>query len=526
MLQSRKKEQVTLRKSFSNNQDKQSIPHLISLQQDSYHKFLQLDINPQERKNIGIQSVFNSFFPVTDSAGKVTVEFISYNLKQPRFESSECLSAGKTFSSALSANLRLILWHQEDGSEVKEIKSIKEQEVYFCEIPLMTESGSFIFNGAERVIVSQMRRAPGVFFDSENAKVSGAKSYTAKIIPHIGSWLDFEFDGKDILHFRIDKKRKIPATTFLRAIGLTSENIITNFYGSHTAFISKKGWAINFDLSLFNSKKIPYDLISSDTGEIVVKEGTKINRKLIDKLSADKFENYLLTDEALLGFVYAQDLIESETGELLLEAGSIVTAESLEILQKLNFKSVKIINPSKSDIGPYIYNTLIVDKNVTQKDALFDIYKAVRLGEVPSSNEIAKSYFDNLFFNDTRYNLSDVGRMKMNHRLALDVSNQSLYLTANDVEHTIKILSKIKHNDLKTDDIDNLANRRVRAVGELIENQMRIGMTRVEKSILEKINSVESDTLMPQAVINSKPLITAVKDFFATSQLSQFMDQT
>lgn len=526
MLQSRKKEQVTLRKSFNNNHDKQSIPHLISLQQDSYKKFLQLNVNPLERKNIGIQSVFNSFFPVSDSAGKVTVEFISYNLKQPRFESSECLSAGKTFSSALSANLRLILWHQEEGSDVKEIKSIKEQEVYFCEIPLMTESGSFIFNGAERVIVSQMRRAPGVFFDSENAKVSGTKSYTAKIIPHIGSWLDFEFDGKDILHFRIDKKRKIPAVTLLRAIGLTSENIITNFYGSYDAFISKKGWAINFDQALFNSKKIPYDLISSNTGEVIVKEGTKINRKLIEKLSAEKFESYLLTDEALLGFVYAQDLIESETGELLLEAGSIVTAESLEILQKLNFKSVKIINPSKSDIGPYIYNTLIVDKNVTQKDALFDIYKAVRLGEVPSSNEIAKSYFDNLFFNDTRYNLSDVGRMKMNHRLGLDVSNQSLYLTANDVEHTIKILSKIKHNDLKTDDIDNLANRRVRAVGELIENQMRIGMTRVEKSILEKINSVESDTLMPQAVINSKPLITAVKDFFATSQLSQFMDQT
>ena len=362
MLQSRNKEQVTLRKSFSNNQDKQSIPHLISLQQDSYDKFLQLNVKPEERKNIGIQSVFNSFFPVSDSAGKVTVEFISYNLKQPRFESSECLSAGKTFSSALSANLRLVLWHQEDGSDIKEIKSIKEQEVYFCEIPLMTESGSFIFNGAERVIVSQMRRAPGVFFDSENAKVSGTKSYTAKIIPHIGSWLDFEFDGKDILHFRIDKKRKIPATTLLRAIGLTSENIITNFYGSHNAFITKNGWAINFDQSLFNSKKIPYDLISPDTGEIAVKEGTKINRKLIEKLTADKFESYKLTDEALLGFVYAQDLVESETGELLLEAGSIVTAESLEILQKLNFKNVKIINPSKSDIGPYIYNTLIVDK--------------------------------------------------------------------------------------------------------------------------------------------------------------------
>ncbi len=526
MIQSRNFDQALIRKSFSNNKDRESIPHLISLQKESYEKFLQLNIAPENRKNVGIQSVFNSFFPLSDSNGKVTVEFIKYDLKQPRFESSECLSAGKTFSSALSAHLRIILWHQDDGSSIKEIRSIKEQEVYLCEIPLMTETGSFVFNGAERVIVSQMRRAPGVFFDSENAKVSGSKAYTAKVIPHIGSWLDFEFDTKDILHFRIDKKRKIPATTLLRAIGHSSENIIQNFYGSFEAFTDDKGWALKFDQKLFNTKKIPHDIICAKTGELIVKEGTKINRKLLDKLKDDKFESYLLTDDALLGFVYAQDLIESETGELLLEAGSIVTSDSLQILKKLNFTKVLVINPSKSDIGPYVYNTLLVDKNSTQKDALYDIYKAVRLGESPSSVEIAKTYFDNLFFNDTRYNLSDVGRMKINHRLGIEVETTTLFLTPTDIEHTISILSKIKHNDLKTDDIDNLANRRVRAVGELIENQMRIGMTRVEKSILEKINSVEVDTLMPQAIINSKPLITAVKDFFATSQLSQFMDQT
>jgi len=313
----------------------------------------------------------------------------------------------------------------------------------------------------------------------------------------------------------------------LRAIGLNSESIIQNFYGSAEAFVGKKGWALKFDQQIFfNTKKIQHDLICPDSGEVVVKEGTKINRKLIEKLQEEKFDSYLLTDEALLGFVYAQDLIEAETGEMLLEAGSIVTAESLEILQKLNFKKVSIVNPSKSDIGPYIYNTLLVDKNITQKDSLFDVYKAVRLGESPSSVEVAKNYFDNLFFNDTRYNLSDVGRMKMNHRLGLEISTATLFLTSKDVEQTIKILSKIKHNDLKTDDIDNLANRRVRAVGELVENQMRIGMARVEKSIIEKINSVDVDTLMPQAIINSKPLITSIKDFFATSQLSQFMDQT
>ncbi len=526
MIQARNFDQTLFRKNFSNSKDREAIPHLISLQKDSYEKFLQANISQEKRENIGIQSVFNSFFPLSDSAGRVTIEFVSYSLGESKYEAYECLSAGRTFSAPLRAQLRLILWHQEEGSEIKEIRSIKEQEVYLCEIPLMTETGSFIVNGAERVIVSQMRRAPGVFFDSENVKLSGSKSYTAKIIPHIGSWLDFEFDSKDILYFRVDKKRKIPASSLLRAVGMTAESIIRTFYGAVDATLTKKGWALKFDIEAFIGKKAPYDLICADTGEIKVKEGVKLSRKSAEKLKEEKFQHYLLTDEVLLGYVVAQDLVESDTGELLLEAGSIVTAESLEILQKLNFKVITIINPSKSDIGPYLYNTMLVDKNQNQKDALFDVYKAIRLGEAPSSLEVAKNYFENLFFSDARYNLSDVGRMKMNHRLGLEINKETLFLTHSDVEQTIKILSLIKHNDLKTDDIDNLANRRVRAVGELIENQLRIGMSRIEKSIIEKMNSVEVDTIMPQSLINSKPLITAVKDFFATSQLSQFMDQT
>ena len=526
MAQVRNFDQALSRKSFSNNKDKEAIPHLISLQQDSYKKFLQIEVPHEKRENVGIQSVFNSFFPIADSAGQVTIEFVGYSLGKSRYESYECFSAGRTFSSPLHAQLRLILWHQEEGSNVKEIRSIKEQEVYLCEIPLMTDTGSFIINGAERVIVSQMRRAPGVFFDSENVKLSGSKSYTAKIIPHIGSWLDFEFDSKDILHFRIDKKRKIPITSFLRAIGMNAEAIIRTFYGAVEATSTNKGWALEFNADAFLGKKALHDLICANSGEVKVKEGTKLNRKIIDKLVSEKFTHYLLTDEVLLGYIVAQDLVEAETGELLLEAGSIVTSESLEILKKLNFKSISIVNPSKADIGPYLYNTLLVDKNLNQKDALFDIYKAVRLGEAPSSLEVAKNYFENLYFNDTRYNLSDVGRMKMNHRLGLTIDRETLFLKHEDIEQTIKILSLIKHNDLKTDDIDNLANRRVRAVGELVENQLRVGMSRVEKAALEKINSVEVDTIMPQSLINSKPLITAIKDFFATSQLSQFMDQT
>ena len=525
MAQTRNFDNSLFRKSFSNNADRETIPHLICVQKESYEKFLQIDVDSNLRENVGIQSVFNSFFPVSDSSNRLTVEFLSYDLKQPRYEASECLSAGRTFSSSLSAQLRLILWHQDDSNSVREIKSIKEQEVYLCEIPLMTQTGSFIVNGAERVIVSQMRRAPGVFFDSDNSKISGSKSYTAKIIPYIGSWIDFEFDSKDILHFRVDKKRKIPATSLLRSIGFTSESIINSFYGSVEATLTENGWALSFDVESFMGKKIAYNLVCANTGEVIIKEGTKINRKIAEKLDKN-FKHYLITDDVLLGYIVTKDLIESETGELLLEAGSILTPESLEILKKLNFTSIPIINPSKADIGPYIYNTMLVDKNINQKDALFDIYKAIRLGETPSSLEIAKSYFDNLFFNDIRYNLSDVGRMKMNHRLDIKGDNNAHFLTNEDIEKTIKILSLIKHNDLKTDDIDNLANRRVRAVGELIENQLRIGMARIEKSIVEKMNSVEVDTIMPQSLINSKPLISAVKDFFATSQLSQFMDQT
>ncbi|MBU6141449.1 MAG: DNA-directed RNA polymerase subunit beta, partial [Proteobacteria bacterium] len=514
------------RKSFGNGGGKEAIPNLIALQKESYDRFLQVNISHEKRENVGIQSVFNSFFPLSDSAERVTVEFLNYSLGKSRYEAQECLFAGRTFSSPLHAQLRLVLWHQEEGSEVKEIRSIKEQEVYLCEIPLMTETGSFIVNGAERVVVSQMRRAPGVFFDSENVKLSGSKSYSAKIIPHIGSWLDFEFDSKDVLHFRVDKKRKIPVTSLLRALGMSAESIINTFYGSVEAFHSKHGWSLSFDAESFVGKKIPYDLVCANSGEIKVKEGTKLNRKAIDKLISEKFTHYLLTESVLPGYVVASDLIESETGELLLEAGSIITAESLEILHKLNFTKVPVINPSKSEMGPYLYNTMLVDKNPNQREALFDIYRAVRLGEAPSSFEVAKSYFENLFFNDTRYNLSDVGRMKMNHRLGLSIAKDKMYLTSKDIEQTIKILSLIKHNDLKTDDIDNLANRRVRAVGELIENQLRIGMARIEKAIMEKLNSVEVDTVMPQSLINSKPLVTAVKDFFATSQLSQFMDQT
>ncbi len=502
------------------------IPYLSSLQKGSYEKFLQLGVDPKDRGSVGIQSVFNSFFPVTDSAQRVTIEFLEYSLGKPKYTPQECLSSGRSFASPLNAQLRMILWSDVEGSETKEIKSIKEQEVYLCDIPLMTATSSFIINGAERVIVSQMRRAPGVFFDSEISKSNDAKSYTAKIIPHLGSWLDFEFDSKDVIYFRVDKKRKIPVSSLLRSIGMSTQGIINNFYNVTTAKLTDNGWALDFNPEYFGNKRLSYDLVCAKTGEIFAKEGIKLNRKKLAEIAERSIDSYILTPEAIPGYVVSKDLMDPETGELLLEAGAIVTPESLEILQKLKFKEVSISNPSKSNIGPYLYNTILLDKNLTQKDALYDIYKAVKLGEAPSSVEVAQSYFDSLFFSDSRYHLSDVGRMKMNHRLNVDVDNETLNLTHEDIKKTILILSETKHCDLGTDDIDNLTNRRVRAVGELIENQMRIGMSRVEKSIIEKMNSSEVDSVMPQNLINSKPLITSIKDFFATSQLSQFMDQT
>ncbi len=527
VLQAIRKENNLFRKHFGLKSDLDQVPDLVVLQKDSYRKFLQADIDPLKRENTGIQAVFNSYFPFFDNNSKITIEFVNYNLKAPKFESKECFSAGRTFSSSLTVKLRMILWSSfDDNINNREVKSIKEQEVYLCEIPLMTENGSFIVNGVERVVVSQMRRSPGVFFDSEHVKISGSKTYTAKIVPNLGSWIDFEFDSKDVLNFRIDKKKKIPTSSLFRALGMSSTEIMKTFYGSIDALVTKNGWAIPFDFDSIIGKKAVFDFICSKTNEIIIKSGSKITKKTAEKLIQEKVDSYLITEDVIAGYVLAEDIFDNDTGELLVEAGSVTNLENLTAFEKLRFKKISIANPGKSMIGPYIYNTMISDRNQNEKDALYEIYKSVRMGESPSSLEVAKSYFESIFLKGDRYDLSDVGRMKMNHRLSLDINENNIYVTLEDIIKIVKILSEIKHNDLKTDDIDNLGNRRVRAVGELIENQLRIGMLRVEKAASEKINSVDADSIMPQNIINSKPLITAIKDFFATSQLSQFMDQT
>lgn len=520
-------DKLSLRKKLAGNKKEQEVPYLISLQKDSYKKLLVSD--PNSDTNVGIDSVFRSFFPVTDSVGRVTLEFVEYILSDPLYTPSECITSSRTYASSLKAKLRLILWDTDSNdSQNKEILSVKEQEVYFCELPLMTDNGSFIINGSERVIVSQMKRSPGVFFGSESANnVFGSKIYTAKIVPNIGSWLDFEIDNKDILHFRIDKKRKMLATSLLRALDFSSKDIITTFYNKFKiSFDKKKGWISEFIPDSFLGGKAASDIVDADSGDIVIKKGQKINQRLLNKLEDSDFKNYILSDDLIFGHVIVDDLLDSETGEVLLESGSMLTLEGLEALQNLNFDNIDVVNPSKSKIGSYIYNTLIVDKNKTTKDALLDIYRSIRLGEYLASVEVASNFLNSLFFNVGKYSLSDVGRMKINYRLSIEVDKDVLHLTKEDIIKTIEILSKIKYQDLPTDDIDNLANRRVRAVGELVENQLRIGISKIEKYILEKMHSSDPDSIMPQTLINSKPLSSSIKDFFAMSQLSQFMDQT
>ena len=520
-------DKLPVRKKLTGFKAEQEIPYLISLQKDSYEKLTEGNKSPEDF--VGINSVFSSFFPITDSSGRVTLEFVEYNLSDPLYNPAECISSSRTYAASLKVKLRLILWDQNsEDPKNKDILSIKEQEVYLCELPLMTENGSFVINGSERVIVSQMKRSPGVFFGSESgSNVFGSKIYTAKIVPNIGSWLDFEIDNKDVLHFRIDKKRKMLATSLLRALDFSSKDIITTFYNKFKIFYDKKkGWVSDFVPELFLNSKSQNDIIDADSGEVVIKKGVKINNRLVEKLQKAGFKNYILSGDAIFGHVIVDDLLDSDTGEVLLESGTMLTSEGLEALQNLNFDNIDVVNPGKSKNGSYIYNTLVIDKNKTTKDALLDIYRSIRLGESLTSVEMASSFLNALFFNVGKYNLSDVGRMKINYRLGLEIDKSVLSLTKEDIVKTIEVLSQIKYGDLSTDDIDNLANRRVRAVGELVENQLRIGISKIEKYILEKMHSSDPDSIMPQTLINSKPLSSSIKDFFAMSQLSQFMDQT
>jgi len=512
-----------LRKRFTEKENETLIPDLISLQTDSYKKFLEKD-DKDKQQNSGLTNAFKSFFPLSDLNKTVTLDFVSYRFGEEKYSVKECLYSGKTYSAPLYATLRLIIWDDSEPSK-KTVKIIKEQEVFLCDMPIMTDTGSFVFSGVERVIISQMRRAPGVFFDLEDSKISNTKIYTARVIPMNGSWLDFEFDAKDNLFFRIDRKRKMPVTTLLRAIGMTLEEILKVFYKQYEVTFEGKNLVTDFDFSKVIGKKFEFDIVDAKTGKVVIDRDSKLTKRGLEKLKESGFEKFIINEASISNYILAEDVVNKNTGEIIIPVGTRLSLEKIEIIKGFGVKSINTINPENSEIGHYIYETSLIDKNNNQESALYDIYKSIRIGDTPSTLDQAEKLFNSVLFSN-KYDLSDVGRMKINYRLGLKIDEKVLHLTKEDIVSIIHTLSKIKHNEEATDDIDNLANRRLRTVGELVENQFKIGMARIERAIIEKMNNVDANTIMPQNLINSKPLMASINDFFATSQLSQFMDQT
>jgi DNA-directed RNA polymerase subunit beta len=509
-----------IRKSFGQIESIASIPNLIEIQKNSYEFFLQINVKPENRLNKGLQEVFNSVFPIQDPSGAATLEFLKYELGEPAYR-------GGSYSVPLKVLLRLIVWDIDPDTNSKEIKGIKEQEVYMGEIPMMTDKGTFVVNGTERVVVSQMHRSPGAVFSHDNGIThsSGKYIYSARVIPYRGSWLDLEFDGKDVLYCRIDRKRKLYATTLLRALGLSDKDVIDTFYDKLTCKKLKDGWSHQFLVESIKGKKPSYDLIDADSGKVLVKAHTKINNKIIKQIEAYGIKNQLISDDMLVGRYIADDIINKDTGELLIKIGKELSSEDVALIRGLDIKEVNLILIDNFTIGPYIRNTLYLDRNLTQEDALIDIYRVIRPGEPPTF-ESSTQLFNSLFFDAERYDLSAVGRVKLNARLNLDIDEDKTVLTKEDIIELIKQLVKIKDGFGEVDDIDHLGNRRVRSVGELIENQFRIGLVRVERAILERMSAVDIDTVMPHDLVNSKMLASVIRDFFTSSQLSQFMDQT
>ncbi|WP_341763776.1 DNA-directed RNA polymerase subunit beta [Candidatus Tisiphia endosymbiont of Beris chalybata] len=516
-----------IRKNFGHINLVASIPNLIEVQKNSYEKgFLQFGIKYIDRENKGLQSVLSSIFPIHDPSNTAYLEFAKYEFDNPKYDVEECTQRGLSYAAPLKVTLRLSIWDIDEDTGAKEIKGIKEQEVYMGDIPLMTKNGTFIINGTERVVVSQMHRSPGVFFYHDDGKIhsSGKFLYSARIIPYRGSWLDFEFDAKDIIYFRIDRKRKLYVTTLLRAIGMTTSEIIKFYYDTVICFAQNGNWATKFMPESIAAHRLINDLIDADSGQVILAAGQKITPRLAKKYAKDGVKNVLVEPEYLVGKYLSQALINPNNNEVLVGIGEVITADMLEAIISLKISSVNVlaINPQS---GPYIRNTLFADKNQDYESALVDIFRVLRPGE-PANIEAAKTLFNSLFFEPERYDLSEVGRIKINSRLELNIPETTTILTTQDIKHILKVLVELKDGKGSIDDIDHLGNRRVRSVGELIENQFRIGLVRMEKSVLERMSVVDLDAVMPHDLVNSKVLVSVVKEFFSTSQLSQFMDQT
>ena len=540
-----------IRKSFGRLPEVAPMPNLIDVQRASYEAFLQMGVDPDVRSQAGLQEVFKSVFPIDDFAGRGRLEFVQYELEEPKYDVEECMQRGLTFAAPLKVRLRLIVWDIDEDTGSRSVRDIKEQDVYMGDMPLMTDNGTFIINGTERVIVSQMHRSPGVFFDHDKGKThsSGKYLFAARVIPYRGSWLDFEFDAKDICYVRIDRKRKLPASTLLYALdssrtealraerqgdldssevrGMDAEEILGTFYGKVVFTRGPKGWSRPFVPESFRGVKLLEDLVDADSGKTVATRDTKMTPRLARKIAEEGTREVLVGRVDLIGRFLSDDLVDLNTGEIHGEAGEELTEAKLTAIEDAGYDSLPTLAIDQQ-VGPWMRNTIAVDKATNRDEALMDIYRVMRPGEPPTP-ETAEALFRGLFFDPERYDLSAVGRVKMNMRLGFsldDVPDTQRTLRKQDILATLKTLLELKDGKGQIDDIDNLGNRRVRSVGELMENQYRVGLLRMERAIKERMGSVDIDTVMPHDLINAKPAAAAVREFFGSSQLSQFMDQT
>ena len=514
-----------IRKVFGNIHEVVQMPNLIEVQRESYEQFLRSD--PSIGYVSGLEKTLRSVFPIRDFAGTAELDFVNYELEPPKFDTDECRQRGITYAAPMRVTLRLIVFEVDADTEARSVLDIKEQDVYMGDMPLMTQNGTFIINGTERVIVSQMHRSPGVLFDHDRGKThaSGKYLFAARVIPYRGSWLDFEFDAKDIVNVRIDRKRKLPVTALFYALGLTSEEILNHFYNRVTFVRGQGGWVIPFQAENWRGQKPMYDIIDAKTGEVVFASGQKISPRAANKAAKDGLTDLLIPTEEIFGRYSAYDLINEATGQIYVEAGDEVTGENLELLDKAGIDRIELLDIDHVATGPWIRNTLKADKAEEREQALSDIYRVMRPGEPPTL-ETAESLFAGLFFDPDRYDLSAVGRVKLNMRLDLDCEDSVTTLRTEDILAVVKTLVDLKDGKGEIDDIDNLGNRRVRSVGELLENQYRVGLLRMERAVKERMSSVDVSTVMPNDLINAKPAVAAVREFFGSSQLSQFMDQT
>jgi len=514
-----------IRKVFGNIHEVVEMPNLIEVQRESYEQFLRS--RPADGYVSGLEKTLRSVFPIRDFAGTAELDFVQYELEDPKYDTEECRQRGMTYAAPMRVTLRLIVFEVDPDTETRSVLDIKEQDVYMGDMPLMTENGTFVVNGTERVIVSQMHRSPGVLFDHDRGKThaSGKYLFAARVIPYRGSWLDFEFDAKDIVNVRIDRKRKLPVTTLLYALGMNSEDILNYFYKTATYVRAQNGWQVPFVAENWRGQKPGFDVVNGDTGEVVFPAGQKISPRAANKAQKDGLANLLIPTEEIFGRYSALDLIDESTGRIYIEAGDEVTPQNLEALDKAGIDRIELLDIDYVSTGPWIRNTLYADKVEDREHALAEIYRVMRPGE-PPTKETAEALFGGLFFDPERYDLSAVGRVKLNMRLELDAEDTVTTLRTEDILAVVKTLVDLKDGKGEIDDIDNLGNRRVRSVGELLENQYRVGLLRMERAVKERMSSVDVSTVMPNDLINAKPAVAAVREFFGSSQLSQFMDQT